>query len=91
MILVGKCGQLVLEFEMIFQPELLVVHRYALSDTQSFLKLSLQLQLQQLLRSELLRADVHLMHPWVTETILCGLSTGFPSGLNVTLIRRCLH
>ena len=63
MILVGKCGQLVLEFEMIFQPELLVVHRYALSDKQSFLKLALQLQLQQLLRSELLRADVHLMHP----------------------------
>jgi hypothetical protein len=27
------------------------------------LTLALQLQLQQLLRSELLRADVHLMHP----------------------------
>jgi hypothetical protein len=27
------------------------------------LKLALQLQLQQLLRSELLREDVHLMHP----------------------------
>jgi len=63
MILVGKCEQLVLEFEMIDQPELLVVHRYALSDRQSFLTLALQLQLQQLLRSELLRADVHLMHP----------------------------
>lgn len=63
MILVGRCEQLVLEFEMIDQPELLVVHRYALSDTRSFLIPALQLQLQQQLRSELLLADVHWMHP----------------------------
>jgi hypothetical protein len=55
------------------------------------LKLALQLQLLRQLKSGPHREDVHLMHPWVTVIILCGLSTGFPSGLNITLVRRCLH
>lgn len=63
--LVSRCELLVLERGKSDLRELQVIRHYVLSDTPSFLKPALQLQLQQQLENELHLKDVHFEKPSV--------------------------